>query len=228
MRASVFRLATCAAVVSLAACGDSATSPGAAGPRPFSSAPSLNFSATSSVLGTTTTDIVVGSQGGSFSVGGLYTLNFPANSICDPARSSYGPTEWDNACVTLGSDQTITLHAVLTLSTNGLAVDFSPALRFNPATEVTISTDIFAPVIRANREFFSKNPSALNPLAILYSPDLGATEFSDYAKDASLVTKVNLGNGRIWRRVKHFSGYSMTSGEACEPAPDNPDCIEVK
>lgn len=179
-------------------------------------------------LGNSQTEFTVGAAGGSFSIGGLYTINFPANSICDPARSSYGPGEWNNDCTTLDAGQVVTIRATLSTTATSLAVDFSPALRFSPATEVTISTDIFAATIKANREYFQKNPSALNTLAILYAPTLGATGVSDYTVDASIVTKVSLGNGRIWRRVKHFSGYSIVTGEACEPAPDNPDCIEVK
>lgn len=211
-----------------AACGESATSPTSARPKALSpNAPVFDYTATSSSLGFYQQDIVVTPAGGTFNVGGLYSLNFPANSVCDPSRSTYGPTEWDNPCTTLDDGQAVKITATISLTASGLAVDFSPALRFSPATQVTISTNIFAPVIKANRDFFAKNPSALNPLAILYAPSLGVTGSSDYARDASIITHVDLTSGLIWRRVKHFSGYSMTTGEACEPAPDNPDCVEV-
>jgi len=225
MRASVQWLFAGAAILVAAACGEPASGPTA--PRLSPNAPVFDYTATSYVLGLTQQDFVVTSAGGSFSVGGLYTMNFPANSVCDPARSTYGATEWDKACDTLGDGQAVKIHAVLALTEGGLSIDFSPALRFSPSTSVTISTGIFAPLIKANRDYFAKNPSALNPLAILYSSSLGAAGSSDYARDGSVVTNVDLTTGLIWRRVKHFSGYSMTTGDACEPAPDNPDCVVV-
>jgi hypothetical protein len=226
MRASVQWLFAGAAMLAAAACGETASGPTT--PRSLSpKAPVFDYTATSYVLGLTQQDFVVTSAGGSFNVGGLYTLNFPANSVCDPARSTYGSTEWDIDCTTLDAGQSVKIRAVLALTASGLSIDFSPALRFSPTTAVTISTGIFAPVIKANRDYFAKNPSALNPLAILYAPAMGAAGSSDYTRDASIVTHVDLTTGTIWRRVKHFSGYSMTTGEACEPAPDNPDCVVV-
>jgi hypothetical protein len=50
---------------------------------------------------------------------------------------------------------------------------------------------------------------------------------ADYLSDPSLVTHVDLNTGTVWRRVKHFSGYLMGSGESCEPSPDFPECIAV-
>ena len=226
MHASIRWLLTGTAAAALVACADSATSPRNAAPR-APSAPAFDFSATSYNLGLTQADFTVGSTGGSFSIGGLYTVSFPGNSVCDPARSTYGATEWDNDCVLLDQGQSIRIHATLVLASNGLSVDFTPALRFAPSANVTISTDVFAPLIKANRDYFQKNPGALNPLAILYSANLGSTGVSDYARDKSLGTHINLSTGRIWRRVKHFSGYSIISGEACDPSPDNPDCVWV-
>lgn len=226
MRASVQWLFAGAAILAAAACGESASGPTT--PRDLSpKAPVFDYTATSYVLGLTQQDFVVTSAGGSFNVGGLYMLNFPANSVCDPARSTYGATEWDKSCITLDEGQAVKIHAVLALTSDGLSIDFTPALRFSPTTSVTISTGIFASLIKANRDYFAKNPSALNPLAILYSSTLGAAGSSDYVRDASIVTNVDLSTGLIWRRVKHFSGYSMTTGDACEPAPDNPDCVVV-
>ena len=79
---------------------------------------------------------------------GKSILYFPANSVCDPARSTYGATEWDKDCTTLDDGQSVKIRAVLALTSDGLAIDFSPALRFSPATTVTISTGIFAPLIK--------------------------------------------------------------------------------
>src|SRR5688500_19005161 len=40
----------------------------------------------------------VDQDGGWFNIGPHYVY-FPANAICDPAKSTYGPTEWDKPCV---------------------------------------------------------------------------------------------------------------------------------
>ncbi len=82
-------------------------------------------------------------------------------------------------------------------------------------------------MIRSNQSFFASNPSTLRPLALDYSPTLGGDAVADYVSDPSLITHIDLTTGRIWRRVKHFSGYSQTNGLPCDPSPDDPDCIEV-
>ncbi len=228
MQASVRGFAAGVALLSLGACGDSVTSPTPATPRTLSpSGPAFDYTSTSSSPGNVQFDFAVGSRGGSFSIAGLYTINFPENSVCDPDRSSYGATEWDKACSTLDDGQAIKVHATLTLTSAGLAIDFSPALRFSPTTQVTISTDIFASMIKTNRDYILKHPDVVNPLAIFYSSTLGASAVNDFSSDRSVLTHIDLTTGRIWRRVKHFSGYSMTSGQSCEPSPDNPDCVLI-
>jgi hypothetical protein len=154
-------------------------------------------------------------------------VNFPANSVCSPDRSTYGPSEWDKSCSTLGAKESIKVTARLRLSPSGLAVDFSPALRFSPTTQVTLSTDVFTSVLKSNRDYFSNSPNALNFLAMNYSQSLGGVGTADFVSDKTLLTHVNLETGLVWRRVKHFSGYYVTSGDACTPSPDVPDCVLV-
>jgi hypothetical protein len=210
----------------VAGCADNSTAPQASAKRSFApEAPAFDYSSGGS-FGDSRSTFNVGADGGTISVGGLFNVNFPAGSICDPDLSSYGEGTWDSSCVTL--NRSIQITSTVRLTASGLAVDFQPALRFAPGKVVTISTDIFAPVIRANRDFFARNPSALRALALYYSPFLGGSRVPDYIGDRSLVTHIDLQTGRIWRRVKHFSGYSLTSGEACNPSPDDPDCIEVE
>src|SRR6478672_7006683 len=82
--------------------------------------------------GPRSTTFTVTAAGGSFDVG-MFTVNFPANSVCDPTASSYGPGTWDSACQTLGDGQSITVKATYGFTLGGgPVVDFSPALRFNP------------------------------------------------------------------------------------------------
>jgi len=171
------------------------------------------------------TSFTVGPQGGSFAINRLINVDFPAGSICDPDASTYGPTEWDSDCVAL--TRSITITATTRLSANGMAVDFQPDLRFVPNKQVILSTDLFAKTLRSNRWYFSQSPSSVRGLALFYSPSLGATAVADYLSDPSLVTHVDLESGRVWRRVKHFSGYVGGSGAACNPSAGDPDCVAV-
>src|SRR3954464_1459283 len=41
---------------------------------------------------------------------GAFRPEYPANSVCDPATSSYGPGEWKNSCETITQPLTITAH----------------------------------------------------------------------------------------------------------------------
>lgn len=227
MRVTSRTLAALAVIVFGAACGEPTAVQTPTAPRfaPSSKAPSFDFSSAGR-LGIAGSDFTLTPAGGSFQVG-LFTVNFPAGSVCDPSASTYGPTEWDKSCVPLSGSKAIAMHASVQLTPTGLAVDFQPQLRFVPTSQVTISTDIFAPLIVANRQFFQQNPAVLRTLAMYYSPSLGAGHVADYQVDPSLITHINLTTGRIWRRVKHFSGYVLGSGEPCTPSPDNPDCIQV-
>lgn len=219
-----------AAVLAVASmsCGDSTTLPNRAAQRHAltGGAPTLDINSDALVSGVQSTTFTVTSAGGTFQVGNVYTLNFPANSVCDPAVSSYGPGTWDDACTTLADGQSITITATYGFSNSGLFVDFSPALRFNPNTKVTIATSIYALSLTQYADYFASNPSALHFLGIYYTPDRGTTSVTDAGHDGSLVTHVNLKAGVVWRRIKHFSGYNVYSGLPCDPSPDDPDCVD--
>jgi hypothetical protein len=216
-------------VAGVAGCSDAATSPRDASTRALSpgAVPTLDFSPSLVFSGLQTTSFTITSAGGKFSIGnGLYTISFPANSVCDPATSSYGPGTWDSPCTTLADGQSITVTATFGFTNHGLAIDFSPALRFNPSTEVRIATMVYAPVLTTFASYFASNPSSLHFLGIYYAPDLSSAGTTDAAFDLSLITHVNLSTGLVWRRVKHFSGYSIATGLPCDPSPDNPDCVD--
>ena len=228
MRSLSKYLAAGLVLVAIAACSDSTTVPTSPAARTLSpSAPAFDFSTTGHSFGFQSSDFTLTSRGGSFAVAGLYTVNFPENSVCNPDNTKYGPTEWDKGCSTLRSGQSIKVHATLSLASGGLAIDFSPDLRFSPNSQVTISTDVFAPLLKANKNYYVGHPDALNFLAISYAPSLGATSVKDYKADPSLITHVNLITGQIWRRVKHFSGYNIVTGQSCDPSPDMPECVAV-
>jgi len=229
MRGTLRTLVAGVAAASVAACADTATSPHDAGTRALSAggAPVLDISPSLWFSSLRTSTFTLTSAGGKFSIGDdLYTVSFPANSVCDPARSSYGPTTWDQPCNTLDDGQSITVTATYGFTSHGLSVDFSPALRFNPGKEVRISTSAYAPVLTTFASYFASNPSALHFLGIYYAPDLSSNGKTDAAFDKTLVTHVNLTTGLVWRRIKHFSGYNVTTGLPCNPSPDDPDCVD--
>jgi len=227
MRGTLRTLVATVVVAAVAGCSDSATSPRDASMRALSpgGVPTLDLTPTFSSWRVTT--FTVTSAGGKFSTGdGLYTLVFPANSVCDPATSSYGPGTWDQPCTTLVDGQSVTVTATYGFTNHGLSVDFSPALRFNPKTEVRIYTGVYAPILTLFSSYFAANPSSLHFLGIYYAPNLSSAGTTDAAFDSSLITHVNLTTGLVWRRVKHFSGYNVTTGLPCNPSPDDPDCVD--
>ena len=192
--------------------------------RSLSAAPAFDYSGGGRFhFGDVKTSFTVTPAGGSFAINRLVTVDFPAGSICDPDLSSYGAGEWENACATL--THAITITATTRLTGNGVAVDFQPDLRFSPDKQVTLSTDLFSSTLRANRGYFRAAPASLQRLTFLYSPSLNATAVADYVADPSLATHVDLESGRVWRRVKHFSGYVQGSGAACNPTAGDPDCV---
>ena len=208
-------------------CSDSATAPSGSRLRNApAGTPSLDWNSGSLFGGQKSTSFTVTSAGGTFQVGGLYALYFPPNSICDPSTSTYGPGTWDDPCDTLDNGQSVTITATYGFSSSGLTIDFSPALRFNPATKVIFATTAYANSITSNADYYAANPSALHFLGIYYSPKLGTAAQTDAGRDRSLITHVNLNTGLVWRRIKHFSGYNVYTGLPCDPSPDDPDCID--
>jgi len=68
--------------------------------------------------GLRSTTFTLTSAGGSFDVG-MFTVNFPANSVCDPNASSYGPGTWDSPCDTLDDGQSVTVTATYGFTFSG-------------------------------------------------------------------------------------------------------------
>lgn len=226
------RLAVAGALVTTLAiggCSDSTAPTSAARSRGISVGPDGRPELRPSALfgGFRTTTFTVTAAGGTFDVGGMFTVSFPANSICDPSSSSYGPGTWDSPCNTLADGGSVTIKATYGFTlTGGPVVDFSPALRFNPKTTVILTTNAYAPVLTTFRSYFAANPGVFRYFGVYYTPDFGTTGLTDAGYDDSQATHVNLTTGSVWRRVKHFSGYNVTSGLPCDPSPDDPDCID--
>lgn len=171
--------------------------------------PQLSLSGNSVQNGVT--QFTVNASGGTFYIGN-HAVVFPARSICDPATSSYGATEWDAPCKPLTRPLTITAR----LSTaNGVsAVDFSPSIRFVPSVSPARWVWIYMYTPEA------RGATDLSQFAILFSPSLGATPVNDALTDPTLRTYVDTQLGMSYRRIKHFTGYSVGAGFT-DTAPDS-------
>jgi hypothetical protein len=155
-------------------------------------------------------------EGGSARIGD-FRLDYPANAVCDPATSSYGPTEWLKPCETLNEPLTITGKFWFV---NGNAYsDFSPNIRFAPDKDV---------VLFVNRPKAKGNSlTAFLEYSMWYTTVVGDTRFyvDEAYFDSALATHVDGVSGKVWRKIRHFSGYYVRSGEPCDDTAGDPDCV---
>ena len=227
MRVTLRTLAATAALFAAAACSDSTVmpTPGSGSLTASDRAPSLSLSVGSTIyLGG---DFNLTSAGGTFTIAGIYTVNFPKNAVCDPGLTDYSAAQWDAPCVTLADGQSIKVHGTVMMTTSGVAVDFQPELQFSPSANVTLYTDLYGPTIVRNRAYYAAHPGDLGSLAMSYIPSIGGDRTADYAGDASVITHVSLLDGRVWRRIKHFSGYTVFTGDKCVAAAGDSTCVDV-
>lgn len=185
----------------LAACADQPTAPSSVQPEvAVSEKIIINHIADDQM----SADFTVTSTGGSFQLG-PHAIYFPKNAICDPATSTYGPTEWDKPCQALRSP--IRIHAEVLMRGGMEVVDFTPALRFVPNRNASKWVWIFM------RSSASADPSELAKASILWTPFVGAPGIDESLGDPSLRTRYSPhGGGLLYRRVKHFSGYQVSVG----------------
>jgi hypothetical protein len=196
---------TLVALGAIAGCGDHG-SPTAAAPPP-----ALDVAASSG----TQYSFDLSPKGGVYWLGEFF-LVVPANAVCDPATSSYGPGTWQDPC----TPATTAVHVDATVSTVGGRdyLDFSQHLRFvpakNPSGWVTLHTVRLAAI---------GGKGDLRRFSILFAAAPGGTEVDESAADSSLATHVNPGTGALWRRIEHFTGYNVHTGlvDDCTPGVDD-------
>jgi hypothetical protein len=202
---------------------------------PSLSAPPTASPALKSIVVPASSDFVIPAAGGRISIAGFYTLDVPANAVCDPnaqdSQDGYAAGAWDSDCTPATTD--ITVHVTMQWSHNRLWADFSPALRFVPAAIVTLSTDITSSGVRnyagydALGRAFDNSNGRSRMWGILYSTQIDGIPSDDSRADPAVTTAVDFSTGKISRRVKHFSGYSILTNMECTVSPDDPYCIEI-
>ena len=152
-------------------------------------------------------DIIVEPSGGYFTLG-KHVIAFPANSICDPALSTYGVSEWDAPCAPITTP--IHIHAELREQDGRTWIDFSPELRFVPSDNEAEWVYLFMRTNAAEGKYLTSK----NAPAILWSPAIGVPGVDESLDDPTLKTKWDRRLGGVYRRIKHFSGYNVYSGRS--------------
>ena len=189
----------------LAACSGDATSPSAAQPKQqrsvLKSSPFVPSGAQRALVGVadgTYTYQIDPSQAQSLQFGASH-LDIPANAVCDLATSSYGVGTWNDACQ--AQTDTFTITAVVKdAATDHPSVEFQPALRFNPASNV-------------NLYLYVTDQATLDASRIMkYCNADGCVDES--ITDPDLRSNVDVENKVVFRRIKHFSGYVVAEFSA--------------
>lgn len=174
-----------------------------------------------------TVDIVIPVTGGTINILDAYTLQFPAGAVCDPTaedtQAGYAAQAWDAPCTVATTD--IAVRATLKWSNGQLYADFQPALRFVPNKVVRLSTGVMASTVKSY-----KNAGIAQGWSIGYTAGIEQPGVMDAASDPTLRTVIQGNSGIIFRRIKHFSGYVIATGDGyipCDPADGNPACVWV-
>jgi hypothetical protein len=153
-------------------------------------------------------DFTVTPTGGVFNLG-PHAIYFPANSICDPSTSSYGPGEWDAPCEVLTTP--IRFHAEIRHVDGRSYVDFTPAVRFVPTNDPANAVWLYM-----KTSSLSSDPDSamamLRRMSVRYSTAIGDVGVNEALADSSLRTYVWMSGGIAFRRIKHFSGYNVHDG----------------
>jgi hypothetical protein len=190
-----------------AGCSDSSVAPKAASTAHDATIPGGGATAALTSVDTLRFQFVIDpSRTVIYSLGAGNTIVFPAHSLCDVYRSSYGYGQWDKPCYPATSPVTIKTKAWL--DAQGLAhVDFDRHVRFVPSADPTHWVML---------SLYDYGASSLAWLSIQYCKDINSIDKDncrDEAKDdPTLATLKDPITGRYTRRLKHFSGYSLTSG----------------
>ena len=140
---------------------------------------------------------------------GPNAISIPRDAVCnlDLSVTGYGATSWNKDC----RPETQPVNLVITIKNATSArpsISFSPAMRFSPNRDVQLF--MYAPKV-------SKD-DAKNWL-MFYCPDKGAC-VDESLTDRDLVTNIDHSRNMLWRRVKHFSGYTVAERAVDGLLPD--------
>ena len=180
-----------AAVALVTACSDVPTS------SPSRLAPGDAPSLTSYTVGDTTVSTFDYNPLLSYDLplGGGHRLALPANSVCDPTTSGYGPSLWDSPC----APRVLPLQFEVRTwrdATGRARMVVTPDVRFVPGSNVVVRLKDDAAAAAAKS-------------VIVWCPTGALTCVDESLQDASMATKASPNSGFVYRRLKHFSGYNV-------------------
>lgn len=201
-----------AALLLAAACSDAVAPDATPRKAPQPSVPDL--ASYEAITMTFASSITIDPSGGEYTLGS-FRLRVPENAVCDPATSGYGPEFWDAPCTRLGRSQRFNVQ--LRFQQGRAWIDFSPNVRFAPSEDPSNWVTLTARRYQTEL-WFAQATGRLDSYALLYAPEIGATPVDEGASDPSVVTRIDLGDGYITRRLKHFSGFTISLGFACDPS----------
>jgi hypothetical protein len=130
---------------------------------------------------------------------GAHLIHIPAGAIC-ALDSEYGATSWDQDCEPLAGSVEITA-SVFAGPDGEPYVDFQPAMRFAPNTEVMLF-------------LLEGRSDSTKQMAVKYCNNLGICVDESLTDLALRPFRVE-GTSIIGRRVKHFSGYVVAYEGEC-------------
>jgi hypothetical protein len=128
---------------------------------------------------------------------GAHMVSFPANTVCDPALSTYGPGTWNSPCTFTKKSYTITA-TTWTDAQGRPQIDFANALRFVP------NKDGKLPAI-----YLRDANAVLSSWARVDYCSFTSSCVNEAATDAALATQRDPVTGYLFRLIRHFSGYNV-------------------
>lgn len=188
---TLLSIALMSGVVGLTACARDTTAP-------LSSPTDASKALNNAIDGTYTFTVNPKADSPRLYFGSSYIV-IPANSICAIASSTYGSRYWRDSCVPETLPVTI-VATVRNAASNNPSVDFEPAMRFNPA--VALPTLLFS----------VSNGATLNNMSVVNyctTSLLTSTCVDESLTDAALTTTADKWNNSVWRKIRHFSGYTV-------------------
>lgn len=188
---------------------------------------------------TTVTVFVVGTattSTSSFALGNFSSIAFAgsASSICNLSTSSYGPTSWDSSCS--ASSSSVQITAKTWRNAQGRTEsDFQPAMRFVPLANKAVTLSLWDGTngsgigSNARIDFRASNGALVNEastdwtLMSIYNVSMTSmTSTTTTSSSTSSTTEGTSASGTdassgsmfagiVTRRIKHFSGYTVTA-----------------
>jgi hypothetical protein len=132
---------------------------------------------------------------------GAHVLTIPADAVCDPETSGYGPVYWDQPCAPI--DRPIEITARWATIKGQAVIRFEPDIRFVPAAD----DDPSRWVVLSAKHWKRFDPAAY--YAILWRDPVSLKWVDESAVDASQKAYFDSKGKRVSRRLKHFSDYYL-------------------